>query len=345
MGKQLTAAGVVAVLVTAAAAAAEGATLRVPQQHATIQDAVNAAAAGDQIRVGPGSYCGAAIDKRLKLIGHGHPRIIGCDSGPALLGLLRIGFLLDGAAGRSPAAGTEITGFTFDGEGVSNANLTPLAFGVLARFAHEVEVTNNRFVGTIQAITNTGGDRWVIWQNRITDLALLDCTRFCGGGAGIVIQSVPEDILVGGAVDTDASRAQFNFIATNQISGAVPAGFSAFSMVGIMILAADQTSAWNNDLAIARGPGAGAAGEGITVTDRCCGGQTVIDPGARDTVLVLNDGRRSQFAIVVEGSAGINTEGLALFGNRGTVQIEGRSVSRSGARSAALALLQRQFFF
>ncbi|HET6281975.1 MAG TPA: hypothetical protein VFH73_13455 [Polyangia bacterium] len=341
---KLTAAVIVAGLV-AIATAAQGATLRVPQQHVTIQDAVNAAAAGDRISVGAGAFCGAVIDKRVTLVGHGNPRIIGCAGGPALQGVLRIGFLLDGASGHSPASGSEITGFVFDGDGVSNANLNPLAFGVLARFAHDVQVTRNRFVGTTQAITNTGGDRWLIWQNQITDLSLLDCTHFCGGGAGIVIQSVPEDIEVGGVVDPDASRVQFNFIASNHVDGAVPAGFNTFSMVGILILAADQTSVWNNDLALKRGAGAGAAGEGINVTDRCCGDQVVIDPGARDTVLALNDGRRSQFAIVVEGSGGTNTEGLVLFGNRGAVQIEGRAVARVAAGAAALALLQRQLFF
>ena len=67
--------------------------LRVGSTFATIQAAVDAAKDGDEIRVGPGAYCGATVDKRLELIGQGSPRIIGCASSPAL-GLGRVGFYL-----------------------------------------------------------------------------------------------------------------------------------------------------------------------------------------------------------------------------------------------------------
>ncbi len=56
--------------------------LRVPDKLATIQAAVDAARDGVEIRVSPGAYCGATIDKRVELVGVGHPRIIGCASGP-----------------------------------------------------------------------------------------------------------------------------------------------------------------------------------------------------------------------------------------------------------------------
>jgi hypothetical protein len=87
----------------------------------------------------------------------------------------------------NPASGTHIRGFVFDGQGVSNANLAPLSFGVFARFANDVRVERNRFVGTVQAITNTGGDRWRITHNRIEQLTLFDCTVRCSGGDGIII--------------------------------------------------------------------------------------------------------------------------------------------------------------
>src|SRR3954462_4472371 len=65
--------------------------LRVPGKLATIQAAVDAARDGDAIRVAPGAYCGATLDKRVELVGVGHPRIIGCAGGPAL-GATRVGF-------------------------------------------------------------------------------------------------------------------------------------------------------------------------------------------------------------------------------------------------------------
>ncbi len=48
----------------------------------------------------------------------------------------------------------------------------------------------------------------------------------------------------------------------------------------------------------------------------------VVPARARNTVLAFNDGRKSEVAIVVEGSGGTNTQGLFLFGNRGEQQIE-----------------------
>ena len=80
--------------------------LRVPEKLATIQAAVDAARNGDEIRVSPGAYCGATIDKRVELVGVGHPRIIGCASGP-VLGVARVGFYLPGPNGKNPASGTQ----------------------------------------------------------------------------------------------------------------------------------------------------------------------------------------------------------------------------------------------
>ena len=90
-------------------------TLRVPIDSPTIQAAVDAASSGDQIRVGPGEWCGATITKTLDLFGEG-ATIIGCASNPAL-GPFRIGFFFPGT---SDASGTTIRHFVFDGEGVSN---------------------------------------------------------------------------------------------------------------------------------------------------------------------------------------------------------------------------------
>jgi hypothetical protein len=115
--------------------------LRVPRQYATIQDAVDAASDGDQIVVGRGRFCGATITKRLQLRGKDGATIIGCEE--PVTGPYRIGFLLPDARG----SGTKIRGFRFDGRGVSNANLSPLGAGILARSANEVTVLDNEFEG------------------------------------------------------------------------------------------------------------------------------------------------------------------------------------------------------
>src|SRR5882757_4817167 len=122
------------------AAGASAKVLRVPGNLPTIQAAVDAALAGDVIRVAPGEYCGATIDKPLTLIGIGRPHVIGCASGPTVVAGARVGFFLPGSAGVNPASGTQISGFVFDGRGVSSANLAPLAFGVFARFGRDIVV-------------------------------------------------------------------------------------------------------------------------------------------------------------------------------------------------------------
>jgi hypothetical protein len=309
--------------VTLLAAPAFSAVLEVPSQYPTIQAAVDLAAAGDTIFVRSGSYCGAVLDKRVELIGLGQPTIVGCDTGPFLSGPLRVGFLLQGSAGTSAASGSVIAGFDFDGEGVSNTNLTPLAFGILGRFADQVTILHNRVRGTVQAITNTAGDGWFIAQNRITDLTVFDCPGYCTGGDGIEIQIAREGLAVAGGAANPVNRPENNVVIDNDVSGTIPDGFDAFGFVGIEVFGADRTTLLHNRLAIPDNPNADAFGQGILITNTCCGATTPLLPGARDSVLMFNDASRSQFGIVVEGSGGENTQGLVLKHNLGSIVIEG----------------------
>jgi hypothetical protein len=306
-----------AVLLAAAPGEAQARVRRVPDRYPTIQAAVAAADAGDVIDVGPGPHCGATIDRPVDLQGHGHATIIGCADGPVLSNGVRAGFRLPGDAGTSAASGTHIEGFTFDGRGVSAANLEPLGVGIIATFANDVRVERNRVLGTVQGITNTGGDRWVIVGNVIEDIGVFDCTgALCGGGDGIVIQistAAPEN------------RPQRNLVAGNVVSGAIPDGFSVFSMVGVFVFAADGTVVTRNRLSIPDNPNADAIGQGVLVDNSCCG-QPAVTPGARGTVVTFNDGRGSEIAVEIDGTGGENTGGLVLFGNLGPVVVEGALV-------------------
>jgi len=306
----------------------------VPSKVSTIQAAVAAARDGDEIRVAPGAYCGATIDKRVDLVGVGFPRIVGCDGSPAL-GALRVGFFLPGADGKNAASGTKISGFVFDGRGVSSANLAPLSFGVFARFARDVEVTHNHFEGTTQAITNTGGDRWRIEHNSIRGLTVLDCTGPCTGGDGIVIQLARDEVAAPGGDSAPINRPEDNLVLENSIEGTPPDGFADFSMVGILVFAADHTTVLKNQLRLRDNPAAPAESQGILLTNTCCGSGVSYLPGARHSILAFNDGRKSEIAIVVEGSGGANTQGLFLFHNRGEEQIEGAQKLLALARTAA----------
>ena len=180
-----------------------------------------------------------------------------------------------------------------------------------------MRVERNRVLGTVQGITNTGGDRWVIVHNVIDDLSVFDCTgALCGGGDGIVIQ------LATSAPDNRPSR---NFVAGNVVNGAIPDGFGVFSMVGVFVFAADGTVVTRNRLSIPDNPNAESIGQGVLVDNSCCG-QPAVTPGARNTVVTFNDGRDSEIGVEIDGTGGENTGGLVLFGNLGPVVVEGALV-------------------
>jgi hypothetical protein len=301
--------------VSLSGAVAQAAVVRVPEDFATIQAAINSASVGDTIRVGPGIWCGATITKTLDLFGEDGATIIGCGSNPAL-GPFRIGFFFPGTP---DASGTTIRHFVFDGEGVSNqspGNFDPLSFAVFARDTDNIVIAQNRVIGTVQSFTNTRGSGWSVNHNVIEDLTVFTCDGLvtCGGGDGIVFQDR----------DTGGPRQTDNTAMFNDISGTVPDNLELFSMAGIIILGAeDGTVIQNNRIAIPGNPMAAGEGHAIRVSDVCCGGaagfQTVIN-----SVIVRNDGRNSEFAVVIDldsGGGTGNTVGTTLRGNFGVNDI------------------------
>jgi hypothetical protein len=280
-------------------------TLRVPREHSTIQAAVDAATDGDRIVVERGRFCGATVTKRVTLSGRPGATIVGCDQ-PVLGSGLRMGFFLPDAR----ASGTRVSGFRFDGSGVSNQNLTPVALGVLARQVDDVDVTDNDFLGSVQAVTNTDGSRWRVLRNRIEHLTALTCDGLCTGGDGIVFQQ---------RLRLDV-RPRDNIAAFNRIQGRIPDGLNEFSVVGIFALGQSGTWIVGNTLEIPANPKAAGEGDGVELSDQCCG--TVVVSTTINSRVLFNDGRRSQVAVRVDvdahGGPG-NLAGAILFGNQGRV--------------------------
>ncbi len=318
----------VVVVVVATGGVATAATLSVPGDFATIADAVQAAHAGDRIRVGPGRWCGATVGKRVRLEGWGLPTIVGCPA-PTLDGFpLRVGFLMS-----ARASGSQVRGFVFDGRGVSNGNTAPLAFAVFARGADDVVIAGNVIVGTAQALTNTGGSGWQVDDNAIFGLTALTCDGFCGGGDAIVFQQrVPK-----------AKRAVGNSAERNFVSGAIPDGLEEFDMTGVVLFGQEGATAAFNLLAIPHTPRAAAEGVGVLVSDRCCGEPTPFDT-SEDSVIFGNDGRRSDVAVRVtldaSGDTG-NSVGAFIAANRGVLDIDGTITV--GARRTAPSARPRIF--
>ena len=177
---------VLLVLPSTGSAAKPGSVWLVPGDFATIQEAIDSPDVmdDDRIRVGPGNFAGALVNKRVTIKGIDGAVI---DDGPAHGSGLIQGFRL--LAGSDGAVFSHLT-FEVDlaimnGDGVSG-----------------VTVTHCRFNNTIQAVSNWRGSDWKIRRNTITDLR----TR-CGGGIGILVGDYSGGVVSG------------NVVSHNKISG------------------------------------------------------------------------------------------------------------------------------
>lgn len=180
---------------------------QVPDDFATIQDAIDDSSVkdGDTILVGPGTHAGARVSKSVEIKGIGGAMI---DSGPAHGSGLSQGFRL--VAGGEGASISHLT-FTTD---LSIMN---------GEAVDDVTVTQNTFLNSVQAVSNWMGNRWQISHNKIVDLR----TR-CGGGIGILVA----DFTNGTVMD--------NVVSHNSISGKItfPDGdCGGYSGTGIVLFA------------------------------------------------------------------------------------------------------------
>ncbi len=308
----------------AGAGAAEAAVIRVPADAPTVQAAVDKASDGDVIRIAAGHYCGATIDRDVQLVGSPGTTIIGCAQ-PSEPGGLRIGFLLVD----DRASGSSIRGFRFDGVGAGENNLTPVALAILGRGAHGVIVRDNRIDGTVQGITNTGGDGWFIAGNTIKDVTLFGCDggSRCGGGVGIVVQQR----------DVTADRAFGNVVLLNDVSGHIPDGQALVGLSAVFVLGQDLPVVALNRLSVPHNANATVDGDGVDVTDVCCGDPSGLLTTTR-AVIVGNDGRGSEIAVQVDrdasGGTG-NSVGAFIRNNLGVVIVDGAVVSQVVRQAAA----------
>jgi hypothetical protein len=158
----------------------------VPGDFATIQEAIDAPGVvdGDTIRVGPGNFAGALVDKSVTIKGEGRAVV---DTGPMHPAGLSQGFRL-----MAGSDGATISHLTFE---VDLAIMNGAA-------VDDVTVTHCRFNDTIQAVSNWRGSGWTISHNTITDLRTRN-----GGGIGILVAD-----FTGGTVSD-------NVVSHNKISG------------------------------------------------------------------------------------------------------------------------------
>ncbi len=328
------------------ATAVEAAVLRVPGDADTVQAAVAIANPGDTIEVGAGRWCGAVIDKRLTLVGHGGAVIVGAKddatcNGPALNGgTYRVGFLLSSPA----ASGTTIRHFEFDGSRAATDS-SALAYAVYASGGkvNGVQIEHNKVRGTLEAFTNYGGDDWVVRYNDIRGLT----TRGGVGGRGIVV------------AQSGANRPQRASVTHNRIETDVPnAAGSGPWFAGVYVAGADWTTVTQNRFEMTRGGDDDAAagtttpavyGVGVVVTHGVGPAQPARplpgavgfplvkapltkapEQGSQNTTVTMNDGKKCDYVVVVTGPTPARNAPVDLRGNLGTTLVEGQASTGNG---------------
>ena len=204
---------VVALLAMPSAATAKkgpGNVWHVPDDFATIQEAVDSGdvADGDTIRVGPGNHAGALVTKSVVIKGTGGAVINDGPSHPHP-SIENQGFRL--LAGSD---GTVIGHLGFDGVDLAIYN---------GAAVDDVTVDHCTFVNSVQAISNWSGSGWEISHNEITDLRTI-----CGGGIGILV------------ADRSGGVVEDNVVSHNKISGTLyvaPGDCGGYAGSGIVLYA------------------------------------------------------------------------------------------------------------
>ena len=139
------------------------ANLFVPDQHPTIQAAVDAASPGDRILVGAGYYAGARINKSVKISGEGGSTVIN-ERFPG--GLFPTAFEIVSGADK-----TEISDVTIELPGSWDELVTGIFVSAAAGpNATKCSIRNVRFSGLTRAIRVSDTSGWIIMDNTIEGL-------------------------------------------------------------------------------------------------------------------------------------------------------------------------------
>jgi len=148
----------------------------------TIQDAVNSASDGDQIKICDGNFLGATVAKRLDFQGGPNVKINqGVVTGDPTLGNLQTGFYLSAGA-----SGTTFSQIWFICEGTFTTNqANVLAGGIYSENVTNVRVADSMFVCCIRGIDNHGGNDWRIENNNFQGIYDGGITNLLGYGVQI----------------------------------------------------------------------------------------------------------------------------------------------------------------
>ena len=196
------------ITVVAVPVSAKPGVIKVPDDYATIQEAIDAATThdGDVIIVAAGEWFGAVVTKSVEIKGIGGAKIV---DGPPY-GPWQCGFKLE-----TGSSGATISHFTF----------VEVELPIYGWDIDDVTVEHNKIYDTMQGITNWDGDNWVIKQNVIEGIVVIRNS----GGIGICVGSRYSDV-------------SGNVVAHNRIVAHI--GNDRTFSVGGILLCADKRYGW-----------------------------------------------------------------------------------------------------
>ena len=191
-------------------APALGANLFVPDQHPTIQAAVDAATPGDRILVGPGFYAGALINKWVKISGEGDETVIT----DAYVTNPRFGNGFRIVTGADKA---EISDMTIAISGPPEMLLTGIM--VPSRNSPIKGVIRNvKFVGLTTAIQIRNSSGWIITGNTISELRDPPPSRFLA--VGIWLNGTGNSLVANNVIESDVlGLPHFVYVGINLSAG------------------------------------------------------------------------------------------------------------------------------
>jgi len=201
--------------------------------RASLQEEIDRDPTRVLIRLQPRRYCGATIARRVVIEGRG-ASIVACPGNPAPIPGLQAGIFL-----QPGADGSAFEDLHFEGRGVARDTTRALTFGIFARNVDNVWVVENRFDGTVQAITDAGGIAWLIEDNDVRDLEVFGCNPgLCSGGDAIVVEHARRG---GGSADDSSVR-------KNHISTLPPPDGLIFSVSGIVAVSVERPLIADNEI-------------------------------------------------------------------------------------------------
>ena len=229
---------------------AEAKTLKVPSKFATIQEAIDAASAGDSIKISSGTFTeNIVIDKKLKIRGKSKTRIVAADDGEPAVTI---------AADNVELKRLDIRGGSFGVVGLDVSNAKLLSLRVHNASSHGISLFNfnadNALFSKCRVYDNGGNGitasgslikKCHVYKNGFNGISLVDrskvesCRVYENGTAGVSLQDSSDCIIEKSRFWKNATgilvgdRSTGIVVEDNVFSNNLGDGFRVFESIGV----------------------------------------------------------------------------------------------------------------